>query len=77
LIDIDIPGVDFDASGSSMLVLNAMKKDEGFCGFFAKYMDKLVFRTGIPSLYGRIWSCPIPASGGRRRTRRRHRRRIP
>lgn len=73
LLDIGIDGVDFDAPGSSMIVLNAMKKDGGFCRFFVKNMDKLVFRTGIPSLYGRTWLCPIPTIGGRRRSRRRRR----
>ncbi len=73
IVDIDIPGVDFDASGSSMVVLNAMKKDKRFCRFFASYMDDLVFRTDILSLYGRTWICPIPARNGRRRTMRRRR----
>lgn len=73
LVDIDIPGVDFDASGSSMIVLNAMKKDGRFCSFFVKYMERLLYRSGFLSLYGHTWYCPIPTVGGRRRQTKRQR----
>jgi len=59
LIDIDLPGIDIDAPGSAMIVLNAMKKDGGFCWFFKKYMNTLLVRSGGESLRGYDWVCEI------------------
>jgi hypothetical protein len=55
LVDVDIPHIDIDASGSAMEMLNYMKKDGGFLEFFAKNMCKLLRRSGIHTLSGTDW----------------------
>lgn len=77
LILIDAPGVDFDAPGSAMVILNAMKKDGGFCEFFSNHMHTLLRNSGITTLTNTHWECEIPplqqASPKRRQTMSQHR----
>jgi hypothetical protein len=50
---------DIDEPGSAMKVLNALKTDRRFCGFFAKNMDELLWRSHIYTLHGREWVCDL------------------
>jgi hypothetical protein len=70
LIDLDLSDTDIDphAAGSAMRVLSLMKVDKRFCWFFHKHMKSLLMRSGIHSLHGTHWWCPLsPAPDGQRR----------
>lgn len=53
-------GVDIDAPGSAMAVLNLMKKSEKYCAFFSENMELLREWSGIQTLQGKSWYCDIP-----------------
>ena len=69
LVRIDAPGVDFDAPGSAMVVLNAMKKDGRFCEFFRTHMHSLLRNSGISTLTNTHWECEIQPLQQTRQTR--------
>ena len=59
LISIDVD-VDIDEPGSAMLILNAMKKDKQFCGFFKLRMGRLLANSEIyDSLFGSHWEANL------------------
>jgi len=80
LVDINLSGVDIDASGSAMQVLTALKKDGHFCQFFSDKMADLIYRSGIKTFHEKQWigyiSSPSQTRSSRRQTSmRRHRHR--
>jgi hypothetical protein len=50
---------DIDEPGSAMKVLHALKMDRRFCGFFAKNMGELLWRSHIYTLNGTEWACDL------------------
>jgi hypothetical protein len=59
---LQVNGVDIDAPGSAMAVLNLMKKSGNYCKFFSEYMPLIREWSGIQSLHGTDWYCDIPQS---------------
>ena len=57
---LQVNGVDIDAPGSAMAVLNMMKKSGNYCKFFSEYMPLIREWSGIQSLHGTDWYCDIP-----------------
>jgi hypothetical protein len=62
LPDVDINGIDIDAPGSAMAVIAALKESRDFCRWFSRHMNKLMLRSGVPSVMSTHWQIPIKGS---------------
>ena len=51
----DTKGIDIDAPGSAMVVLNRAKNSRRKCALLSAYMDQIIQQSGILSMYGRHW----------------------
>lgn len=63
--DVDTTGIDIDAPGSAMAVLNKLKLGHKHCRQFYDNMDSLLSRSGILSVSRKEWICHIPQDTGR------------
>jgi hypothetical protein len=55
----DTKGIDIDAPGSAMEVLNRAKNSRRKCALLSAYMDQIIQQSGILSMYGRHWICRL------------------
>ena len=55
----DTNGIDIDAPGSAMVVLNRAKNNRSKCTLLSAYMDQIIQQSGILSMYGRHWICRL------------------
>jgi hypothetical protein len=53
----DTKGIDIDAPGSAMVVLNRAKNSRRNCALLSSNMDQILQQSGILSMYGRHWVC--------------------
>jgi hypothetical protein len=60
LTDVDTTGIDIDAPGSAMAVLNRLKLGRKHCSQLSAKMDTLIMRSKILSLAQKEWICHIP-----------------
>lgn len=57
---LSIHGIDVNAPGSAMLVLNRAKKSKEYCKFFSDNMKILLDKSNVKSFVGTVWSYIIP-----------------
>lgn len=55
----DTKGIDIDAPGSAMEVLNRAKNSRHKCALLSANMDQILQQSGILSMYGRHWVCRL------------------
>lgn len=54
---IDVTGININAAGSSMAILNRIKnmKNDTSCNFFNKNTSRILFISNLPSFHGSLW----------------------